>query len=890
MTNVNETMAERSPKSGTGSFPSRQMRQGPAPLASFEDLSDEIESPTEKNSHPTPEIQEKLKLFADAATPSTPHLLATTPSTPRADLSSASTPRVGSQVWHFEDDGSGSVACASTLGSRDGSRDSILESSREVITTYEEAKPSVKGSAHVNGIKNSVSSSFMDDVRGAEAASALASSLPERSATPECLPHKGSMKKSSLTSSHLSGQGSRTPSRTPSPKSPRRFFSFFKHRDEGSEPGSPSSPKSPRKSSFTNLFKSGRDDHDHGASSPTKKKPTLSVFFKGGKKGGGDGDCQLSSKGKKEASNRNMFSTLFKKGDKKLDRKSPVKVTLQASSVDIPIELDTGLGTGWTSREISLHSHLSELQEDEGVTENDSPRQDSDGQEVYSTTQPVEVQVHASASTFSTEMPGPVKVNGFAHKDGDERYPATETATSPLESSCSQAFHEDYDKGKEVAASEDKISSGSEQESDFDPVSLKKRVTSDDYEAETLIHEEGEYDEFPPPNFVPMPETQRKRPITPIRRQRHVDLTTIPIERPRSSTPLSVTSLEAYIQTASPPLERSDSEVEKLKVCLPGEEFSTKGRSPRKTAVKNWQDFCHEVLLHSPRARRKDSDPDAPPSMAGVVTAAMSAVAPSTRSWVTFDNLPEVKKSPRIYRIVPECSSGSTSQTLTCKAETESVKRVDEPLLPEQTDNANTARLNFVSDQCDIQFPDVTSFTTCVATTDVDVASSRVSEPTAGDLECHKPSVACSTVNGVEVLPCFTDSTQPDVISGEAFHSQDVQTCVVSDFGDDFHSSCPSIPDVVTNTVPTLEGHSVGREQGKGNEWSSNVTRSSSASSSSGGNGHIHLDSVEGIDPLLGLCENHDDDHLISPLTPCVPFEPQAVLYPDDDEKRPGGM
>lgn len=79
-------MASSAPKSKRSGY--KQRRMGPAPFASFEDLSDDLDSPEEKQSlaRPLPGIREDVTLMS----PGSAGGGLQTPSTPRIDISRAS--------------------------------------------------------------------------------------------------------------------------------------------------------------------------------------------------------------------------------------------------------------------------------------------------------------------------------------------------------------------------------------------------------------------------------------------------------------------------------------------------------------------------------------------------------------------------------------------------------------------------------------------------------------------------------------------------------------------------------------------------------------------------------------------------------------------------------
>ncbi|XP_022250669.1 uncharacterized protein LOC106466891 [Limulus polyphemus] len=154
---------------------------------------------------------------------------------------------------------------------------------------------------------------------------------------------------------------------------------------------------------------------------------------------------------------------------------------------------------------------------------------------------------------------------------------------------------------QQVSITEVHISS--ESEIDYDNVNkhhLKRRESEEDYEAETLLTQESlDDDDLTSSDFqIPVSLVKSELSKLPTRQQR-LEVSTIPVERPRSTTPLSIAPLEAFIQSASP-----DVHVEKIHLSLPGEEFSFKLKSTKNVTHTNWVDFC-EKGLQSPRTLKK---------------------------------------------------------------------------------------------------------------------------------------------------------------------------------------------------------------------------------------------------------------------------------------------
>ena len=172
---------------------------------------------------------------------------------------------------------------------------------------------------------------------------------------------------------------------------------------------------------------------------------------------------------------------------------------------------------------------------------------------------------------------------------------------------------------------DDLLSSGSELDSSKLLNRIKKIEPEDEVEKLNLLTQDSidfdESTEFISNNEKLYNNEQVQHQIkSPTRRE----LTIIPIERPRSTTPINIVSLEAYINsTATNPSDRVNVK-EKIKLSLPGiiqfrlkinylfihslgDQFtagSQRMKSPRKSNPSIWLDFC-EKGLQSPRARRK---------------------------------------------------------------------------------------------------------------------------------------------------------------------------------------------------------------------------------------------------------------------------------------------
>lgn len=115
---------------------------------------------------------------------------------------------------------------------------------------------------------------------------------------------------------------------------------------------------------------------------------------------------------------------------------------------------------------------------------------------------------------------------------------------------------------------------------------------------------------------------------------------TIPIERPRSTTPINPTLLDEFVMQTSSDERR----VERMKISLPRED-SFKLKSPRRHAANTFTEFAGKV----PDGGRKvaqGKSPSPPP-----LPPRASAARPS--NWINFEEIPEKRKAPKRIQTIP---------------------------------------------------------------------------------------------------------------------------------------------------------------------------------------------------------------------------------------------
>ncbi|GBM22655.1 hypothetical protein AVEN_144440-1 [Araneus ventricosus] len=165
-----------------------------------------------------------------------------------------------------------------------------------------------------------------------------------------------------------------------------------------------------------------------------------------------------------------------------------------------------------------------------------------------------------------------------------------------------------------------------------DPVTEEKK--EDDFEAENLISQDlSEMDEDSVIEIQPVAIEPPKQTIIPSRQQR-LEVTTKPIDRPRSTTPINCAPLEAFIQSVSPTFVSKD---EKIKLSLPGEQFVGRVKSPKKSSIKSWTDFC-ESVLHSPRMHKRTDTDDQNPFSDGANFPSDVPFSETSDNWANFES------------------------------------------------------------------------------------------------------------------------------------------------------------------------------------------------------------------------------------------------------------
>lgn len=543
-----------------GSYPSRQLRAGPAPLASFEDLpSDELESPDSLADLDDNILNSQSSRPTDFDGSSTPRTLT---------VSALSTPQ-------FDSDGDSQF----TLTPCDGVKNQIPISS--------------KTSSFSSLIKTG-----KDDDRASISSTGG--------------------KKGSISSLLSSGESSR-----------------------------PSREDSHRKGSWTDIFRSrsrSRSQSPQGSPQRLRKESDSSMKYKS--------DTETNDKNDSKKEKGKFLSSLFKIGGKKSPRsKSPSPPKSPADFQSVPIAEEIRKNKPILSKQVENKHDSSTISETKET--------------LNSTTIPNEEELNKNKTENKL-------LNNKINKREEKRVRPTDIELESIHGlpkatnrhkienhdNIIQAQIETNLNKKEIISHHDSDAEGehdhesSESELTFEvenssKTPLETRDSEEDYEAQNLLNQDSmDTDEFPMAEFrFPAPESSQIHVKTPTRKQR-LEVTTIPIERPRSTTPINIAPLEAFIQSATP---SPDPGIEKIRLSLPGEQFVFRPKSPKKGNLKSWQDFCEEGL-HSPRLNKRPQNEEefdlplkSPAFDSDNLEQESQNPINEDSSWVTFENTVEVK-------------------------------------------------------------------------------------------------------------------------------------------------------------------------------------------------------------------------------------------------------
>ncbi|XP_034938882.1 uncharacterized protein [Chelonus insularis] len=192
-----------------------------------------------------------------------------------------------------------------------------------------------------------------------------------------------------------------------------------------------------------------------------------------------------------------------------------------------------------------------------------------------------------------------------------------------------------------VVSDLDHNSSESERDSEIDFVRNKVIKVTDELsdERKGLFNEESFEEDFP---YVPTTLPMEKSVAVPIRslKQRLEEVRTIPIERPRSTTPINPTLLDEFVMQTT----HEEKPTDKMKISLPRED-SFKMKSPRKHSTNTFTEFAERVV---PDAIKKTvaKSPSPPPPLPPRAPARPT-------NWINFEEIPERRKAPKRIQTIP---------------------------------------------------------------------------------------------------------------------------------------------------------------------------------------------------------------------------------------------
>ncbi|KAJ9586259.1 hypothetical protein L9F63_020093, partial [Diploptera punctata] len=437
-------------------------------------------------------------------------------------------------------------------------------------------------------------------------------------------------------------------SRTPSPTHGSRKSSFtaiFKRNEESVlSPESPTVVSGKRKSSgLTTILKEASDGLRDRSRSRSKSRERVVTT---------PGDA----KGKKDNKNKSVFSSLFKKREKKKGSRnvdddiiSPVDIPQTEQKLDA-INVEFTFNSSGSYRD-EKETHLGSSAHAEECTVDE----DNATKHVFSNVHSEEIPIVADSSEE-------VHVNAVDEEDLDDSLLPSESVMLPaLCQDSIQPVSKSLEAG-DSASITDHHSSESERDSEVDYLRNKKKeveAPEEDHERKGLVVQQDSFDDELPyvPTTLPL-ERSVALPIIPIK-QRIAEVKTCPIERPRSTTPINPSLLEDYL----PSEDTREHAIEKMRICLPREDsITSRSKSPRRV-TKTWSEFA-EQGIQSPREYRKPSlteksakspcsPPPLPPRSHSTPPVPTQTPPPKPTSWINFEEIPEKRKPPKRIQTIP---------------------------------------------------------------------------------------------------------------------------------------------------------------------------------------------------------------------------------------------
>ena len=259
---------------------------------------------------------------------------------------------------------------------------------------------------------------------------------------------------------------------------------------------------------------------------------------------------------------------------------------------------------------------------------------------------------------------------------------------------------------------------------------------------------------LPPPLTEEERSQQSKRKAYEKRLQR-LQVTTAPIERPRSTTPIDIFGLEEYAYISSPEKTPQNSKLEKLKITLPPEEFHPKGQSPRKYSKSESQDphvftFNEDLLFtHTKSALivQEDKVKGQSPKKILIPPTLSPALSPRSQRCSSAYNLSP--RSPRYY-YTPTKTNTTVGNDWAKFEETDNVNPVsqEKEMVKERiVNNANHLKGNISTDSFELAAKDKLLNDEEILTVNVQV----VNETKICDIKCECVAKAeANNANGDE--------------------------------------------------------------------------------------------------------------------------------------------
>ncbi|XP_018366343.1 PREDICTED: protein kinase C-binding protein 1 [Trachymyrmex cornetzi] len=223
-------------------------------------------------------------------------------------------------------------------------------------------------------------------------------------------------------------------------------------------------------------------------------------------------------------------------------------------------------------------------------------------------------------------------------------------------------------KAPSVISDLDHNSSESERDSEIEFIRNKVEKLTEELpdERKGLFYEESFEEDLPyVPTTLPL-EKSVAVPILPVK-QRLQEVRTIPIERPRSTTPINPTLLDEFVMQTS----LDERRVERMKISLPRED-SFKLKSPRRQYTSTANTFTEFAGKVPPDGGRKGATNQgkSPTAAAAAAAAASSSSSSSSSSllsssatsataaarlsnWINFEEIPEKRKAPKRIQTIP---------------------------------------------------------------------------------------------------------------------------------------------------------------------------------------------------------------------------------------------